>query len=1269
NVGNTGKLDLKNALASVGGDMTNDGTLGGRDSMWTIEGTLENNSMIDTEGYMSFSADTIKNNRGASMSGDVLDLFAKKDIINSGGAINAKEGLFLETETGDIINESLIERTGDSRNYAESVSAMGSIGSDGVLSIDSGRDFKNIGGNLTSKGAASISADRDVSFETLELETRRERKWTKKKSWGRSTTYVQRDETVTNVQGDVSFGSDLAISSGRDVTLIGNKMDIAGAGYVSAGRDFNAYDAQDSTYSHREKRKSSAFGKKKTKRKSRNNTSISSELISRESNLSIDAGNNINLVGSKIGSAGVTRLKAKNDINVSAGRNESWTETVVEESGVSASDGNVGMSTETDTTKTNNTTLSASEIYGDGGLVIESGNDINMGGGTQLNSALGDIRLKAENDVNLMAGSNTSSTQHDSSKVGVSTSLSSAKAELSVDNKSDSSERSTLLGTKINAGGNFVVEAGNDVVIDGATEVNTGGDIRLKAGRDVRLLEAFATASSESDETHSSLGLEGSKVTGKMSNDRRTSRSQTSVASAFNAGGGFSAEAGRDIDMAGGVNIDADTIDLTAVRDISIRAGKSTSAQESENMSGSVSYDVASQGVDVALAGGSSKTTSTTYSNSKLNARNGFTLNAGRNTSMSGVDIEAETVDMTVAGDFSFESVQNKSDHNSVQASLQVGKSGAGGSASFANSKRRWVDDQSGITGRSKVNINVGGHTDIKGATIAADNNELTITTETLSVSAIKDIDEKNGFGIGGGKGADGKKQSPHVSAEYFEMEGVTRGTIGAGNIQTKSDTSGINRDLSRAQKTYESVGFNIQVDKVLVDDLKSMKKDVQNLGQTVSDVATSTKEERRSFVSDGISGLKDGVKSAYNTTKEGVTAVGKSTPTALRELGGNNKDTRTVKETVGDLTEAVKTVKQTVEMVHQYSTTINEAQEAVTTTTEAFEEISDGKDLLDTYRKTRSAFDHANTSVDQTEVNIEATEKAIVKVSEQNESENNRLSTQIETDDSNLGDLKSFATGLYEDGRSVKNHFDEGKDKTVQALKDSVGLGAAELVNSRANDGVSLAPKNIGNALNTIDNLVDIADATMKTAESIKTVKASAKNLASTVSSGELSLETYQSASRRLVRLNTNLETSGSKTQDFNKAVKSTQKYNQARHNQRSGEQVTTTKVDSVDRHLIGPTTELRNESWFRVGKEGFKTIGSTFSGVGKINESDNVFDKYRAARSTGKDLNSGTQKTWDVIKKTGLGRKIHSIKKNSKDKQAETKPTIQTNQLQASI
>jgi hypothetical protein len=165
------------------------------------------------------------------------------------------------------------------------------------------------------------------------------------------------------------------------------------------------------------------------------------------------------------------------------------------------------------------------------------------------------------------------------------------------------------------------------------------------------------------------------------------------------------------------------------------------------------------------------------------------------------------------------ESLQDKSKNSShtIGASVSGGENGVSGggvNANILSGSKKWVTEQTSLTGGS-VDIYVEDKTTLKGAVIASTTGDLTLDTGSLEYRNIKDRDRWSNFGGGGNisGGAAPNSNSQSVSANYgfTDKRQTNFATIGEGEITVrdgKTELSKLNRDTTISQYSTLNAGL-----------------------------------------------------------------------------------------------------------------------------------------------------------------------------------------------------------------------------------------------------------------------------------------------------------------------------------------------------------------------------------------------------------------------------------------------------------------------------
>ncbi|HEJ3154435.1 TPA: hemagglutinin repeat-containing protein, partial [Pseudomonas aeruginosa] len=193
----------------TGGDLRNAGTLRAQNDLSATAGNIDNSGLIEA--------------------GNRLDLLASGSIRNDQGGIIAGREVSLSALTGDVINERTVTQHQSSYRGAGTTEAFADsaarIEAAQKLTVSAGRDVANIGGVIDSKGDLALQGGRDVLVSAAVAE----------RGW---TAGSQAYQTQTTQMGaEVVAGRDISVSAGRDISVVGSRIDARRDVTFEAGRD------------------------------------------------------------------------------------------------------------------------------------------------------------------------------------------------------------------------------------------------------------------------------------------------------------------------------------------------------------------------------------------------------------------------------------------------------------------------------------------------------------------------------------------------------------------------------------------------------------------------------------------------------------------------------------------------------------------------------------------------------------------------------------------------------------------------------------------------------------------------------------------------------------------------------------------------------------------------------------------------------------------------------------------------------------------------
>jgi filamentous hemagglutinin len=619
-----------------------------------------------------------------------------------------------------------------------------------------------------------------------------------------------------SIGSQVNAGHDAILNASRDINVIGSGISADNSVSLDAGRDVNVVASIDQQRSNTWETDKSV-GIKQTIDSNAFTTFVGSETlqhgvnskgytaagssIDAGMNINVNAGRDINQQGSDLTAENNIRLKADRDINIDA--KEEASEVTIR-----------------DSIKRNGITVTTAYNIGntmDGLKGTGKGEDGVSKGSSVLKSVdTLDQFFNGPKFDGHIGGSSVSSSQ-------TQTSLTQRPSTLS-------------------AGNDVTLDAGNNVNVSGS-QFNAGRDINVK-GKDITFDVAHGSESSDGHSTQSKGGIKGGTTGGfklgvGVSNAGTLDKSTqgTSTATQLNAGGSINLDAENDLTLIG--------TRATADRDISLKAGNDLNILSAQNAYES-SHDRRSWGAEGGIIAGQDgfgvygsanvgigdlNREGVKQQEAYLYAGNKLGFESGRDTNIAGATLRGDEVIGDVGRNLTVTSVPNtgKVEGKEFDASLTVAVSfGATVSGSLGygetNGKTNWVDNQTVISGKSKVDIRTEKHTQLDGSVISADNGNLKLDTDTLGYRNITGKDNEHGYYLnvsgsyGGGGGAQADKPNKGMEGESknsWAVEGykydkdrqqTLNATVGEGQIVVRNDkvtgqdsTAGLNRDVNKA--------------------------------------------------------------------------------------------------------------------------------------------------------------------------------------------------------------------------------------------------------------------------------------------------------------------------------------------------------------------------------------------------------------------------------------------------------------------------------------
>ncbi|PYB94926.1 hemagglutinin [Pseudomonas koreensis] len=620
----------------------------------------------------------------------------------------------------------------------------------------------------------------------------------------------------TSVGSEINAGHDAILKATRDINIIGSGINAGHDANIDAGRDVNVVASID------EQRSSSwetnkSYGIKQTIDSNAFSTFVGNETIkngvnssghtaagssiSAGQNLNVAAGRDFNLQGSDIESGIDLKVNAKRDINIDAAEQ-------------------ANVITTWDSVKRNGTTTT---------MAYNIGNTLNTLQGTGKGEdgvSKGSSVLKSVDTLGQFFAGATFDGHEGASSIGQ------THTQTSISNRP-----STL-----SAGNDISLDAENNVSVHGS-QLDSGRNINI-TGKNIVLDVAHGAQSSDGNQTQSKGGLKGGTTGGfklgvGVSNAASQGESSqgNSIATALTAGGSINLDAKNDLTLVGTHAIAERDIKLKAGNDLNILSAQNASSSEDSRRSWGAEGGVIAGNDGFGFYGsvnaglGDLKREGVQQQEAYLYAGNSLNFESGRDTKIAGATLRGDEVigdvgrNLTVTSVPDTGKVEGKEMDASLTLAFSVGMT-ASGSLGYGQTtgETNWVENQTVISGKSKVDIRTEDHTQLDGALISADNGNLKLDTDTLGYRNITGKDNEHGYylnvsGSYGGsansqadkpnKGMEGPDKNSWAVEGYNytkNREQTLNATVGAGEIVVRHDkatgqdsTAGLNRDVSKA--------------------------------------------------------------------------------------------------------------------------------------------------------------------------------------------------------------------------------------------------------------------------------------------------------------------------------------------------------------------------------------------------------------------------------------------------------------------------------------
>ena len=628
------------------------------------------------------------------------------------------------------------------------------------------------------------------------------------------------------------------------------------------------------------------------------------------SNSIVVGGKNINVNANDFNAKnGTIELKADENINIVSGKESSSEQHLRESTGLSLglSGGKFTYAQMTKDSNTNkNITNKASSINANN-LVLESQGDANM---VASNVNTNTMEVNVAKDFNVLADQdvNINNQEHSKKDLGVELKLNSKEASLFAGYWEEGNGKTTtqkdVAKSTLNAGtlniqaknANIIgsdvlatdaqidsqnikvlsatastdtqsytksVKAGVSVgvtqnITDTIDKMKNIGDAQSATGTASRTLKAYDAVNSFLQKPADA----GVYAIYKESKTSTSEHSEQAVASNIYAGNNAALHSDENLEV-GGSNIYATNNLELGAKNINLHATSQNYASSTTSSSKNAKASLYGSDIGTLTLGfqdSSSDLQGTTHSNTHITAGNKATLTSTQDTTLKGAVVGANELAVNVGRDLIMQSMQDKQSirGESKGGSISGGKEGVtGASANYGTSKgdKIWVNEVTSLNGKNTIVVSVNDTTTLGGASITnkdangKDQGNLQLTTNKLNTEDLHDYDNYKSTNVGIGIGSVGSNPSLN-SVDYANTtknkEQIVRATVGQGTITTNSDTTSLNRDISKTKQITKDDSSNIELyaSDTSIEALVNPAKAYNNLKQNAKDLGLRVHKE-----------------------------------------------------------------------------------------------------------------------------------------------------------------------------------------------------------------------------------------------------------------------------------------------------------------------------------------------------------------------------------------------------------------------------------------
>ena len=816
-----------------------------------VNDSLNNSATIIGHGAVRLNTGTL-NNTGGDIRGERVIVSANEDINSRGGSVSAKNDLVLVAGRDVTLQSTTHSSQRNQRDRHTSSTASRThldrraslhVSGDGNLVVYAGRDLRLDGAHIShaGDGKTQLIAERNLQLQTIDTQSS-----TASHSRRNSANFLRESEH-SEVGTRIDAEGDIDMVAGRDIQAraasISSKQGLID---IAAGRDVQLEAgesekefAQGSQYKHR-----SVTGSKTTTQRFEEERSDALETLVSGRDVSISAGNDVQIAGSIVVADRDTQLIAGNDISLVSATDNARISTYDHQrkSGVFSGPGvsvTVGKQQTEHTSEVSSTTQQASIIGAvQGDVSIVAGGDYRQEA-SQLLALSGSVQVEAAN-IDVVAGINTQDAANSSTfkQSGVTVSVSNpiVSAGQTLDHLNQARKNTTDSRAQALAAASSAM-----------TVANTFSDIQKDPSQATSITISVMAGSSKSESrSEQHLQIAAPSVIAGAGDVNLQARGSDDTELKVT---GSEIRAGHKLQL----HSDG-TIDLSAQANTATQTSTSKSSSNGVGVAATVGNGNAGIGIAISASRGRGNADGDdlSWTHTRIEAGQQADIRAEDDVKLRGATVTADQVTLRTGGDFHIESLQEVSRYASEQkqASADVLIPVAGkpsGQVSAGNQQvdsiYQSVNETSGIrAGDGGFDIAASGDATIIGGVIASTDDahtsgknkfsSSTLTTSDISNHASHSASATN-VTLGASQKISGSFTPSNTSAGHAtdgdRVDSVTRagitGIAGDTGVRTGDadaplarifDAGKVEREMSANAQIYQQ--FGLQASKAIGD-------------------------------------------------------------------------------------------------------------------------------------------------------------------------------------------------------------------------------------------------------------------------------------------------------------------------------------------------------------------------------------------------------------------------------------------------------------------